>query len=346
MEDVGVEARLRRRRSPAASGHAGSEDSASASAGNDPQLGLRPKIDSEEDAQLTEKRRLLRQDFDVGGLVLAEAALFLRLVTASASAAELVDEAARLRGASPDQTWPRPMASTSPAVMWRPRATGRRSGRRSSAACRGSARAPRRCRGGTASRCRRARRARSVSSVTPSLAARPLMSNLPVKMPIEPVIVDGAAKISGQGGGDEVAARGGDVAERADDRLDRARALELARDDVGGERRAAGRVDAQDDRAHARVVARLHDRGQQRLHADELHAEERNGRRLAVDDVALDEDDRDRRGAAQSICRARARAARSRSGDGAPKRRRCAASISSPGAARRRARRFCASAAV
>src|SRR6185312_3474431 len=90
------------------------------------------------------------------------------------------------------------------------------------------------------------------------------------------------------GGGHEVAARGGDVAERADDRLDLRGALELARQDVGGERGAAGRVDAHDDGAHARVVAGALDGGQERLHADELHAEERDGGRLAVDDVAVD----------------------------------------------------------
>src|SRR6185312_6102246 len=92
------------------------------------------------------------------------------------------------------------------------------------------------------------------------------------------------------GGGDEVAARGGQIAERADHRLDLGGALELARDHVGGEGGAAGRVDAHDDGAHARVVAGALQGGHERLHAGELHAEQRDRRRLAVDDVAFDEE--------------------------------------------------------
>jgi hypothetical protein len=90
-------------------------------------------------------------------------------------------------------------------------------------------------------------------------------------------------------GGDEVSARRGDVAERADDGLLLRGALDLARHHVGRERRATRAVDAHHDGADACVIARALNRGHERLHAGEAHVEDRDGRRLAVDDVAVDE---------------------------------------------------------
>ena len=108
------------------------------------------------------------------------------------------------------------------------------------------------------------------------------MSNLPKKMPIDPVIVIGSAKISVAARGDEVATRGGDIAHRAQDRLDPAGREDLARDQLGGERAAAGRVDPQDDRADLRIVARGDDRVDQRLAARERLADQRDRARRAI----------------------------------------------------------------
>jgi hypothetical protein len=90
-------------------------------------------------------------------------------------------------------------------------------------------------------------------------------------------------------GRDPVAARRGRVAHRDDDRLaGGARHLELAPDQLGAEDAAAGRIDAQHERLHVLVVARLLDQVGRRQAAD------RSRRRLAVDDLALGDDDADR----------------------------------------------------
>ena len=91
------------------------------------------------------------------------------------------------------------------------------------------------------------------------------------------------------GGRDPVAAGGGDVAHRHDHRLaGSARQLELAPDELGAEDAAAGRIDAQDHRLDVLVVARLADQVGGRQAADG------SGRRHAVDDLALGDDDADR----------------------------------------------------
>ena len=94
---------------------------------------------------------------------------------------------------------------------------------------------------------------------------------------------------------DEVAPRGCEVAHRAHDRFDLAGREHFARDQLGGERTAAGRVDAHDDRTDRRIFARGGDRLDDRLTASERLADQRHGLGLAVGDVAVDIDQCDRR---------------------------------------------------
>ena len=68
-----------------------------------------------------------------------------------------------------------------------------------------------------------------------------------------------------RGDRDVVPAAGGDVAHAGDERLLGRELDELVVDAVARERAAAGRVDVQDDAAHARVGARDADRGDDAL---------------------------------------------------------------------------------
>ena len=129
-----------------------------------------------------------------------------------------------------------------------------------------------------------------VSVLMPSLSYRPLTAILPPTTPIEPVIGAGLGEDLVGAHGDVVAAAAGDVAHAGDDRL--LDDLRFAPDQVAGERRAAGAVDAQDDRLDLLVFVRLAERFDDRGRAHHFAAE-RIGLALAGHDRADGVDDGD-----------------------------------------------------
>ncbi len=126
----------------------------------------------------------------------------------------------------------------------------------------------------------------------------------PVERPVEHDLAaehaDGAGEGGGVGhdrvgaGGDVVAARGGDGGEARHHGLAfRARALDGVPDLIGRDRRAAGRVDAQHDRAHVVVLGGLDERIGDRVGVEAAGRAEVARLELAREDVALARHDGD-----------------------------------------------------
>ena len=109
------------------------------------------------------------------------------------------------------------------------------------------------------------RASRKGSWVAPrSSAWKRSVPSLPATTPIEPVRVPASARMRLGARGDVVAARGGDVGHRDDHRLLARQQLDPAQDQVGGERRAAGAVDAQDDGLDVVVLGEVREESRSR----------------------------------------------------------------------------------